>query len=72
MTKTDLEVGCLVKLKPYDELKKLGIKAPESSITFIDQVGVVVSILDKHVVVLWQRSGKECPHFPHLLNKIAD
>ena len=72
MTKTDLDVGCLVKLKSYDVLKKFGIRAPESSVPFIDEVGVVVRILDKHVIVLWQKSKRECPHFPYTLEKIAD
>ena len=72
MTKTDFDVGCLVKLKSYDVLKKFGIRAPESSVPFIDEVGVVVRILDKHIIVLWQKSKRECPHFPHTLDKIAD
>jgi hypothetical protein len=72
MTKTDLDVGCLVKLKPYHDLKKFGIRAPESSVPFIDEVGIVVRVLDKHIIVLWQKSKKECPHFPHTLDKIAD
>lgn len=72
MTKTDFDVGCLVKLKSYDDLKSFGIRAPETSVPFMDEVGVVVSVFDKHVIVLWQKSKRECPHFPYTLDKIAD
>lgn len=72
MTKTDLDVGCLVKLKPYDELKKFGIKAPVKDIPYMDDVGVVIQILNNHVVVLWQKLEKEGQHFPYTLEKIAD
>lgn len=71
MTKT-LNVGSLVKIKPYDDLKKTGIRTPQELVPFIDEIGVVIQVLDTHVVVLWQKSAKECSHFPHTLNKIAD
>lgn len=72
MVKTQLNVGCLVKIKPYDDLKKYGIRTPRHLVPFIDEVGVVVQVLDTHVVVLWQKSAEECSHFFHTLNKIAD
>ena len=72
MTKTDLDVGCLVKLKPYDELMKFGIRAPVKDIPYMDDVGVVIQILSNHVVVLWQKLERETQHFPHTLDKIAD
>jgi len=72
MVKTYLHVGCLVRLKPYDYLKKVGIRAPAKDIPYMDDVGVVIQVLNNHVVVLWQRLEKEGQHFPHTLDKIAD
>jgi len=72
MVNTYLHIGCLVKLKPYDELKSFGIRAPAKDIPYMDDVGVVIEILKNHVVVLWQRLAKEGEHFPHTLDKIAD
>jgi hypothetical protein len=72
MVKTYLNVGCLVRMKPYDDLKKFGIKAPVKDIPYMDDVGVVIQILNNHVVVLWQKLEKEGQHFPYTLEKIAD
>lgn len=72
MVKTRLNVGSLVKVKSYPELKKFGIKAPEEDIPFLDDVGIVIQVLDNHVTVLWQRLEKEAQHFPHTLEKITD
>jgi hypothetical protein len=72
MVKTYLNIGCLVKMKPYSDLLKIGIKGPETNIPYMDDVGVVVQILNNHVVVLWQRLAREGNHFPHTLDKIAD
>lgn len=72
MVKTRLNVGALVKVKSYPELKKFGIKALEEDIPFLDDVGVVIQVLDSHVTVLWQKMAKETQHFPHTLEKIAD
>jgi hypothetical protein len=72
MVKTNLNVGSLVKMKPYAELQKLGIKGPEEDIPFLNDVGVVIQILETHVVVLWQKLHKEGGHFPYTLDKIAD
>jgi hypothetical protein len=72
MAKVRLNVGCLVRVKPYPELKKFGIKAPEEDIPFLDDVGVVIQVLETHVTVLWQKLHKEGQHFPHTLEKIAD
>lgn len=72
MVDTSLNVGCLVKMKPYDDLKKFGIRAPVKDIPYMDDVGVIVRIVNNHVVVLWQRLGKEGQHFPYTLEKIAD
>jgi hypothetical protein len=72
MVNTHLNVGCLVKIKPYSDLKKCGIRTPRHLVPFIDEVGVVVKVHDTHVIVLWQKSAEECSHFPHTLDKIAD
>jgi hypothetical protein len=72
MVNTSLNIGCLVKMKPCDELKKFGIKAPIADIPYMDDVGVVIQILETHVVVLWQKLHKEGGHFPYTLDKIAD
>ena len=72
MVKTQLNVGCLVKIKPYDDLKKCGVRTPRHLIPFIDEVGIVVKVFDTYVVVLWQKSAQECSHFDHTLDKIAD
>lgn len=72
MVKTLLNVGSLVKIKPYDDLKKCGVRTPRHLVPFIDEVGAVVKVNDTHVIVLWQKSAKECSHFPHTLDKIAD
>ena len=72
MSKSNLHVGCLVKLKPYSDLLKLGIKGPETNIPYMDDVGVVIQVLDSHVVVLWQKLHREGSHFAHTLDKIAD
>ena len=72
MTKSYLHVGCLVRMKPYDDLKSFGIRAPVKDIPYMDDVGVVIQILSNHVVVLWQKLERETQHFPHTLDKIAD
>lgn len=72
MVKTNLNVGCLVKIKPYSDLLKIGIKGPETNIPYTDDVGIVVQVLNNYVVVLWQRLAREGNHFPHTLDKIAD
>ena len=70
--KVKLHVGCLVKLKPYSELAKLGIRGPESDIPFINDVGVVIQVTESYVRVLWQKLGREGDHYPHIFDKIAD
>ena len=72
MTKGYLHVGCLVRMKSYDDLKSFGIRAPVKDIPYMDDVGVVIQILNNHVVVLWQKLEKEGQHFPYTLDKIAD
>lgn len=72
MRRVNFNVGCLVRSKPYQQLRKYGIKAPEKSIPHLNDVGVVVQVLDNYIVVLWQRLQKEGHHFPHTLEKIAD
>jgi hypothetical protein len=72
MVKTYLNVGSLVKMKPYSELLKIGIKGPETNIPYIDDVGVVIQVLNNYVVVLWQRLAREGNHFPHTLDIIVE
>jgi hypothetical protein len=68
----NLHVGCLVKSKSYEELKKFGFKNKPEDIPYMNDVGVVIQILDNHVRVLWQKLEKEINHFPYTLDKIAD
>lgn len=72
MRRVDFNIGCLVKSKPYEQLKKIGIKGSEKNIPHLNDVGVVIQVLDNYVVVLWQKLQKEGEHFPHTLDKIAD
>jgi hypothetical protein len=59
-------------MKPYSELLKIGIKGPETNIPYMDDVGVIIQVLETHVVVLWQKLHREASHFAHTLDKIAD
>ena len=72
MSKKDLHIGCLVKLKPFSELKKLGIKGPEQDVPYLNDVGVVIQITETYVRILWQKLGREGDHYPYILDKIAD
>ena len=72
MSKSNLHVGCLVRMKPYAELKKLGIKGPEHDVPYLNDVGVVIQITETYVRILWQKLGKDADHYPYILDKIAD
>lgn len=72
MSRNNLHVGCLVRSKSYTELRKFGFKGPVEDIPYMEDVGIVVQVLDNHVLVLWQKLQREINHFPYTLNKIAD
>ena len=70
--KNNITVGCLVRMKPFSELKKFGIKGPEKDIPFLNDLGVVIQVMDSYVVVHWQKLLKECSHYSHTLEKVSD
>ena len=75
-------IGDLVRLKPLNVLKKIGIKTDNMtplSCPYIDDVGVVVQITQEknkfnteYVVVHWQRMNEEISHFSTVLDIVSN
>ena len=75
-------IGDLVRLKPIQELKKLGIKTDNMhplSCPYIDDVGVIVQITqeknkfnNEYVVVHWQKMNEEISHFATVLEIVSN